>query len=826
MQDSSYQDSTGSPLLNRFVQKQGVKVDKDLVYSAIKTEENRRMVFIKSYLHLYNAGVSLSKNDYSFEKMYRRLFPGGHLFDSLATMLVTNIGEPPVLVDTLRLREDMENIRSVYFSRGYFHPEIYYKIDTSHALINPQKAKVTFYIRENDAYIIDRIQYVHLYDSVIRSKILENTALLQGDNYNEDNIVRERNNVTQVMRNMGFFRFSLSDVEFEVDTLPISLRNTQPRDSRVTSFKPVQIKVILNDSVAGYHIGRVRLLVEPAEVRVTDVPYYIHPPDLTDSIRKELNLSRAVVSDDLYLDGLIYDRALPSINLNFLAKLISFRPGRSFSLDAEHRTLTQLQGLGIFKFVVINYTVDDSLHLVDVQIQTRLQNRYQAKVGVEGFTQNDPILQNQLPGVGGNILFRDKMVSRGGEKLSLSAKGYVSFYRPGPNEPLRTFYELGVTATYSVPRINLPGTGDLVAPRFQPSTNFSANLRTQQRREYSRTLFGLNWNYSWFHSSLNQKRRSSLSPYIINLISADLTPEFQADIANIEDETLRQFIALDFSSRFSSRFNYKYTFSDYGTTRLRTTHFLQPSFDFGGNTPYLIDRFAGLDSSYKDHALTSFNPILGTVNKTYYGQFVKASLEYKFMVPVGRKSEFVMRFFTGASDPWNYTTLTPFDARFFSGGTTSMRAWQSNTLGPGNFNTTTSNAGSSEFLYLISPGGECIFEANAEMRVNVHKYLELAFFSDVGNVWFLPNSRFDDPDGVLSATTATQLGWDAGLGFRLDFSFLIFRIDVAQQLYAPDIKRNVFTPLWDVLSPNRDNSLFNELWKGRQQINFGIGYPF
>lgn len=821
MEEELVKDTTGKSILPRFTKNRKVKIDKDLVYSAIKTKENKRMVFVKTYLHLYNIGVSLQKNDYSFERLFRRFFPENKIIDSIAVSLVDHIGEPPVLIDTTALREDISNVESVYFSRGYFHPQVFCSFDTSNALLNPQKISVTFHVRENDAYILDQVDYVNVTEPSILERIRAVSPLKPGDNYNEDNLVREREQITNVMRNLGYYKFSLSDVDIDLDTLPRVVKGTQPNDKRVKQFKPIHAKVTLSDTLVQYRIGNIRMLIEPAEIRLSDIPYAIDAGTISDSMRKVLNLPRRVLSDSLYLKAQLYDRTINSVNLNFLTRLIRFQPGRLFSIDTERRTQSQLQGIGIFKYVVIQYTVDEATHLIDVQIQTRLHKRYQVKAGLEGFTQNDPVLQSQLPGFGGNISLKDKMLFRSAENFNLSGKGNMSFYRPGSNEGLEVFYELGLTASFTVPRMVAPVFKDIIALKFSPSTSFTLNLKSQQRTEYNRTIFGLNWNYTWLHSSTNQKRRSSLSPYVINLISSRLSPTFASQIQAIDNNFLKQFIALDFSSRFSSRFSYKYTFSDYSSTRARPTQFFQPVFEFGGNTPYLIDRFVLRDGSFTDHRMvvpfrsSLFGQQQGGNDTISYGQFAKVSLEYKLYVPIGKKVEFVWRGFTGVSDPWNYTGTTPFDARFFSGGTTSMRAWQSNTLGPGTFNRNENLSGDGlRFEYLISPGGEVIFETNAELRLNVYKYLELAFFSDAGNVWFLPSSSFGTPSGILSRKNITQLGWDAGVGFRLDFSFLIFRVDIAQQIYAPDLQDFVV------------KSFPRDLGANRWQVNFGIGYPF
>lgn len=121
-----------------------------------------------------------------------------------------------------------------------------------------------------------------------------------------------------------------------------------------------------------------------------------------------------------------------------------------------------------------------------------------------------------------------------------------------------------------------------------------------------------------------------------------------------------------------------------------------------------------------------------------------------------------------------YTLDIPFENRFFVGGPNSMRAWQFGALGPGKY-TFPQN------LFLI-PGGTILLEANAELRQSLFYGLQLAPFVDVGNVWFHRNSSFEDPRGYFGRS------WPAigtGLGLRWDFSVIVIRFDLAQQVYDP-----------------------------------------
>ena len=91
--------------------------------------------------------------------------------------------------------------------------------------------------------------------------------------------------------------------------------------------------------------------------------------------------------------------------------------------------------------------------------------------------------------------------------------------------------------------------------------------------------------------------------------------------------------------------------------------------------------------------------------------------------------------------------------------------------------------------------------------------LKGGLFTDIGNVWLLrPNNQF--PGGEFTAGFVRDLAVDAGLGFRLDLSFFVFRLDGALQLRKPDRPED---NRWISL---KEVQLKDVTW------NFGIGYPF
>ena len=156
---------------------------------------------------------------------------------------------------------------------------------------------------------------------------------------------------------------------------------------------------------------------------------------------------------------------------------------------------------------------------------------------------------------------------------------------------------------------------------------------------------------------------------------------------------------------------------------------------------------------------------------------------------------------------------------FFQVAPIVCEGWISNTLGPGRSQISdlfSETKYDNDELSLVAPGGEWILEFNAEYRYDVWQYLEMALFTDVGNVWFHRSENTIRELGEKSVLSPEnlRLGWDAGVGFRFDFSFLILRLDFAQQIYAPDLE-NPWVPNQDL-----DEDL------PRWRLNLGINYPF
>ena len=135
-----------------------------------------------------------------------------------------------------------------------------------------------------------------------------------------------------------------------------------------------------------------------------------------------------------------------------------------------------------------------------------------------------------------------------------------------------------------------------------------------------------------------------------------------------------------------------------------------------------------------------------------------------------------------------------------------MRGWVYRGVGPGGY------ISSGEDIERI---GDIHLELNAEYRFPIYDMFKGAVFFDAGNVWsYNPNEAMPGSEFRFN-NFYKQLAMDAGLGLRIDVSFLILRVDFAYAMRNPFPDAN--GRYWRF-----GNGLLSDNWK----MNIGIGYPF
>lgn len=149
-------------------------------------------------------------------------------------------------------------------------------------------------------------------------------------------------------------------------------------------------------------------------------------------------------------------------------------------------------------------------------------------------------------------------------------------------------------------------------------------------------------------------------------------------------------------------------------------------------------------------------------------------------------------------------SLIPLNRRFYSGGSNSLRGWQSRELVPQetNFNlSNTTNEDFEAFLFKgVTPGGFCQLEGSIEARLRLIGQVGTAIFADFGNTW----NKFEQ---VQLDEVAVAIGF--GLRYYSDFAPI--RLDFGFKFYDPE---------------NRNSFFSKKIMSDTFQLHLGIGEAF
>lgn len=477
--------------------------------------------------------------------------------------------------------------------------------------------------------------------------------------------------------------------------------------------------------------------------------------------------------------SITYPRTL-KIKDKVLKELNTIIPGAPYSSDIVNQTYSRLASLRVFNSVNIGMTKADT-NLVDCSISLSQSKLQGFKVNLEGSTNSSGLL-----GVSPQLSYYHKNIFRGGEWLNLSFMGNFQFKF---NDSVRS-NEFGVSAGLSFPKFfPLPYRyfkGEI------PRTDINLSYNYQDRPEYTRNIISTSYGYNGRVGDRFYYQAYPLQLNIVRLFNLD--PDFYKTLAN--DPFLRYAYQDHFD--LGSGMTLYYT-TDAASIPTESFFYTRFQFDIAGN---MLSLFKPLMKRDQDGFATIWN--------TPYSQFVRSEITLGRTWIFGRNGgqAIATRLLAGAGYAYGNSSALPFEKHFYGGGSNSLRGWQARTVGPGLSSMDTS-------FVIPNQTGDMKLEANIEYRFNMFWKVAGAVFVDAGNVWTLKD------DGT-QAGKESMLIWDTfgesiaanwGVGLRLNFGFMLLRLDLGLKVHDPAREMKWVGP---------------DQWFKRDgyALHFGVGYPF
>ena len=644
----------------------------------------------------------------------------------LGRWMFNRFASEPVLISTVNPDVRVKVARNLLRDYGYFNGQVAYEVIPT----KKRQAKIKYTVDMQQPYLLDSIFYSHYSartDSLLHRRIVDK-VLRSGDHFSVLKLDEERQRLSTLLRNAGYYYFRPEFIAFLADTTKqsgrVSLKITPKADLPELVLRSWKIG---NRSVALSGMNG-------------------EPP--TDSL--------------LYKDLMIYYQGKLHVRPVVLYNRFRLMPGETYSQIKQLRTQENINRLGIFKYADLQFTPRDTTQGNNV-LDVLMNAAYGLPLDGE-LELNVTSKSNDQVGPGAAFSVTRRNLFGGGENLTVKLKGSYEWQTNNPvggSSSVINSYELGASAALVIPRIVLPGM-EYKELTYPATTTFRLYADQMNRARYFKLLaFGGNATYDFQTSRVS---RHSITPFKLTFNVLQSTTQRFDSVTNANPA-----LYLSLKNQFIPAMNYTYTYDDAGVKSKRNHVWWETSLTSAGNITSGIYRLFG--RSFNEEKKLLGNP---------FAQFLKLSSEVRYNYKITARQSLVARLSGGILYAYGNSEVAPYNEQFYIGGANSLRAYTIRSLGPGSYRPDAGNT----YSYMDQTGN-LKFEANVEYRFNLLGNLNGAIFLDAGNIWLL-NDDIARPGGKFGLSKlGKEIALGTGAGLRYDLSFLVIRLDAGIGLHAP-----------------------------------------
>lgn len=688
--------------------------------------------------------------------------------------IFSKIGDAPVIFNAKKAERGSEQLQNFFFNKGYFQASSKFEINEGK---RSKWVEAKYFVDRGNRYYIrnfttkfqnNRLEKLYL-------KEQKNSLIKEGQPYDASVLDKERDRLTDLFKNNGFYSFSKSFIYFDADTFAIG-------DS---------VNITLNISRIAKKRGDSIYYEDHEFFRIGEV--FIQPDF---SFRSKEN-----PKDTLPFEG--YKITFDTLNYKprYLTDAVHFKKGDLFQEKKIKDSYSHFNSYAAFKITEINFKLAgrDSLGpILHSFVKLRPEDGKALRVETEATSTSGNY------GINLKVGWRSRNIFGGGEELDVKLNGGIEFQTGLTDDGRSQTYEIGGEMGIKFPRFLLPfNTIGLLPKRMKPSSRISIYGNRVLRNEFDRETFGGRLNYNW--------SESSTKTHSLDLADISYSRFFEKNFAFFG--SLDDFQQSVFTPALISATRFTYTYNQQKKKGKKNHHFFKGNIELAGNILSLIESNTG--SPVEDS--TGVN-LIGTVP---YFQYVKLESDYRYYWNFTKKTSWVNRAYAATIRPYGNSISryadgsedrnAPFSKFFFIGGSNDLRAWPAYRLGAGTQENTFYNGdGNNDSNFAV---GTIKLMLNSELRFPLFSFFEGAIFVDAGNIWLNGGLENEETDFKVE-DILEQFAIGAGLGIRMDFDFFIIRFDVGAKIRDPG-RISIDDP-WVY-----DNQPLTNL-----TYNIALGYPF
>ena len=393
-----------------------------------------------------------------------------------------DLGEAPVLFDSVQALLTCRDLASALHGIGYIRASVDYELEYR----KKKKVKVIYNLSPGPLFYIGSVEYDIQDTSVdsLLSAIPQNTSLLRvGMPFVVADLEAERERLTKLLNNNGYFNFHKDFISYSADTVKGG----------------VNVDLIL-------HLHKYRPV----------------------GSSEEINHHRYVVGNVNYRASGGIDK-IP-LRHSVLEENTIIEQGKPFNADDLQRTYNRFGRLQIVKYTNIKFNErKENSDTLDCDIGISIN-----KINSISFQPEGTNTAGDL-GVAASLTYENRNLFRGAETFSIKLRGAFEAITGLEGYQNQDYEEYSIESRLGFPRLVVPFLSSGFKRRSMAMSELSVSYNMQNRPEFHRRLFSAAWRYRW--NDVSGKRNYNFDVLDLNYIympwiSTTFRKEYLDDVSN------------------------------------------------------------------------------------------------------------------------------------------------------------------------------------------------------------------------------------------------------------------------------------------------------
>lgn len=350
------------------------------------------------------------------------------------------MGEAPVIYDTLLARQSCEDLKLALQNKGYLDALVEMYIKPHH-----RKIDALYVLHPGQPYYISDFK-TDIQDSVIAQMIASRKPLLHnGLQFSTDALNVERTQITTFLQDQGYFRFHKEFITYRAH-----------KDS------------------ARHEVGLTMVL---------------HPYRANSESKDTLH-SRYWIRNISYESGALNDSVI-HLRSSVLKENTFLTEGQPYSTSQLQNTYNHFGRLGAVRYTNISFQPVADSTLLDTKIQIQTNKPSTISIQPEGTNTSGDL------GAAISLTYQNRNIFKGSETFTMKVRGAYEAIRGLEGYSNQDFIEYSIEGRLTFPRFIVPFLSAESRRRNTATSEVSLMYDSQDRPEFHRRVLSSGWRYLW-----------------------------------------------------------------------------------------------------------------------------------------------------------------------------------------------------------------------------------------------------------------------------------------------------------------------------------------